>query len=69
MSYFWTGYIDYLKSGNVVEEAMIIDKFTGIVHASSIGLIRGQTIPSYTIQIPAKNHTEPPTESTFNECD
>lgn len=49
MSYFWTGYVDYLKSGNVVEEAIIIDKFTGIVHASSIGLIRGQTIPSYTI--------------------
>lgn len=50
----WEDYVDYLKAGNVVEEAAIFD-VTGTVYATSFGLAAGAQLPSYKVSVTDDN--------------
>jgi profilin len=62
----WEDYVDYLKAGNVVQEAAIFD-VTGQVYASSFGLAAGSHLGTNKVTVPDAEDPEKTVELDYDE--
>jgi hypothetical protein len=62
----WGDYVSYLKGGNVCDEAVIFDN-KALVHASSVGIASGATLPTYHIPVEDPEDPNKSEDLEYNE--